>query len=130
MRRVLLLSNAGITTENKYPYQGKFQSCLIPGGNFKISGFTEITTCTALANALNAQPIAVAVDATNWSAYSSGVFNNCAKSLNFAGTLVGVSAGIWKIKNLWGTKWGENGYIRLAAGNTCGLCNMASYPNK
>lgn len=125
-----LIEYVGIVTENIYPYKGVYQKCLISGGPYKVSGFIEITKCSELASSLNARPIAVAVDASYWSNYKSGVFNNCGTNLNFSGTLVGLSAGIWKIKNQWGLKWGEEGYIRLAAGNTCGLCNMASFPIK
>jgi len=44
--------------------------------------------------------------------------------------LVGYSGdNYWIVKNSWASSWGENGYIRLAMGNTCGLENQASYPN-
>jgi len=42
--------------------------------------------------------------------------------------LVGYTSEYWIVKNSWDTTWGENGYIRLAMGNTCGLENTASYP--
>jgi hypothetical protein len=61
---------------------------------------------------------------------ASGVFSNCATSINHAVLLVGIVGGNWKIKNSWGTGWGESGFIRLAAGNTCGVCAYAGvYPN-
>jgi hypothetical protein len=64
------------------------------------------------------------VDAYNWQLYKSGVFNNCGTNLNRHVALVGiVGNNTWKIKNSWGTTWGESGYIRLSAGNTCGICN-------
>ena len=64
-------------------------------------------------------------DATNWSPYRTGVFDNCGASINHGVLLVGVVGGAWKIKNSWGTGWGEAGYIRLAGGNTCGVCAYA-----
>jgi C1A family cysteine protease len=72
----------------------------------------------------------VAVDASKWSSYKSGIFNNCNTSLNHGVLLVGYSGTFWKIKNSWGTSWGESGYMRLAApNNTCGICNgLAVYP--
>jgi len=72
----------------------------------------------------------VTVDAGNWSSYRSGVFGNCEGRINHAVLLVGSVDGAWKIKNSWGTSWGENGFIRLKGGNTCGLCNIAGVTPK
>lgn len=69
--------------------------------------------------------MSVAVDASNWSQYRGGIFNNCNKSLNHAVLAIGYYAdGTWLIKNSWGS-WGENGNIRLAAGDTCGVTQDA-----
>ena len=71
-------------------------------------------------------PLAVAVDASNWSSYSSGVLRKCEKNVNHAVTLVGLTAkGEWRVQNSWGTSWGEKGYITLAPKNTCGICNYS-----
>jgi len=118
----------GIVTESEYPYKAVKQNCAIATGPYKIAGFTDINNCNTLASELNGRPIAVAVDATNWSPYKSGVFNNCKTSLNHGVLLVGVTDQSWRIKNSWGASWGESGFIRLARGNTCGVCNVASYP--
>ena len=116
----------GITTESAYPYAAKDQTCKTQGGSFKIAGQDSFSGCASLQNGINSHPISVAVDATNWSPYKSGVFSNCKTSLNHAVLLVGVVGGAWKIKNSWGTGWGESGYIRLAgSGNTCGVCAYA-----
>jgi len=118
----------GIVHENEYAYTGKQGTCKTNSGAYKISGYTDIRDCNTLANDLNGRPIAVGVDATNWSHYSSGVFNNCKTSLNHGVLLVGATAQSWKVKNSWGGSWGEHGYIRLARGNTCGVCATASFP--
>jgi C1A family cysteine protease len=120
----------GIVHEDQYPYKAVKQTCSQTSGPFKISGFTDIRTCNDLANAVAGRPISVAVDASNWSPYKSGVFNNCNTGLNHGVTLIGITDNYWIIKNSWGTSWGESGFVRLARGNTCGLCNAASYPNK
>jgi C1A family cysteine protease len=120
----------GVVHESEYAYKGVQGKCSQAGGDFKISGFTEVTNCNDLANALVDGVVSVAVDATNWSRYSSGVFNNCSTRLNHGVTLFGMTDQAWWIKNSWGPTWGEKGFIRLARGNTCGVCNMASYPKK
>ena len=56
------------------------------------------------------------------------VFSNCATTINHGVLLVGIVDQNWKIKNSWGTSWGVNEYIRLQSVNTCGICNLASYP--
>ena len=56
-------------------------------------------------------------------------FSNCKTNLNHGVILVGVSEdGVWKIRNSWGTSWGNSGHMYIAAGNTCGICIAASYP--
>ena len=106
----------------------KSQNCLKKRG-FKIKGYVDIPkgNITALANALHIQPISVAVDATDWQLYAGGIFNNCKKRLNHAVLLVAYDAQGWTIKNSWGDSWGENGFMRLARGDTCGISQMASY---
>lgn len=60
---------------------------------------------------------------------ASGVFSNCKKDYNHPVVIVGVDEnGVWTARNEWGSNWGEKGNIRLAAGNTCGICELASYP--
>jgi len=124
------IRDKGIVHESEYSYKAVKKSCSKDGGPFKISGFTDVRDCNTLATAVASRPVSIAVDATNWSRYSSGVFNHCATSLNHGVLLVGISGGNWWVKNSWGPSWGEKGFIRLTNGNTCGLCNMASYPNK
>jgi cathepsin L len=113
----------GLTTESSYPYVAKTNACVKQGGEFHISNVLTASGCAGLSSGITARPLSITVDATNWSQYKTGVFNNCGASINHAVLLVGTdAAGVWKVKNSWGTSWGEGGYIRLAAGNTCGVC--------
>lgn len=116
------VKDKGIASESEYPYTARTQACKIDGGSFKISKVNTVTGCTNIATAIQSRPIGVSADATNWSRYSSGIFNNCKTSLNHDILLVGLTSTYYKIKNSWGNSWGENGFIRLAPGNTCGVC--------
>ena len=130
----------GILLEAEYAYKAVKQACQKDGGPFKISGFTDIKDCGTLATALTGRPISVAVDATNWSPYKSGIYSHdkCGTQLDHGVTLVGYGADkgdeYWIIKNSWGTGWGEKGYIRLQKGSksgaqgTCGILKAASKP--
>jgi hypothetical protein len=118
----------GLTTTQAYPYKAINQVCGIDGGSYKISGFVDVPGCSNLENALSARPISVAVDASVWSQYRSGVLSNCGSAINHGVLLVGSNADFWKIKNSWGTGWGETGFIRLAKGDTCAICSYPSYP--
>jgi KDEL-tailed cysteine endopeptidase len=84
----------------------------------------------ALAKAIALQPVAVAVNATDWRFYKSGIYTGeCEPKPNHGVLAVGYGPGFFKIKNSWGIGWGESGYIRLQAGlNKCGIANDASYP--
>ena len=88
----------------------------------------DIAGCDDLETVLSAQPIAVAVDASNWSLYRGGVMSVCKTAINHGVVLVGVTDDYWIVKNSWSTSWGEAGYIRLAKGNTCAICQYPSYP--
>lgn len=85
----LYTQSGGAAFEDEYPYRGIKQYCQKDGGSFRISGYANVNDCDNLVTALNFRPLSVAVDATNWSFYRSGIFNNCAKQLNFGALLVG-----------------------------------------
>ncbi|TYZ65682.1 hypothetical protein PybrP1_002785 [[Pythium] brassicae (nom. inval.)] len=109
----------GVCLEEAYPYQ---------------SGESRET-------ALGGRPVAVGVAAgnTTWKQYKGGVVSSCTSSqLDHAVLAVGYGGSstatpFFKIKNSWGTAWGEAGYIRLRRGvagvGTCGVIGPKSvYP--
>ncbi len=98
---------------------------MINGGGFRVDDyvFSSFMGCSKLVDLIQEGPVSIGVDAANWTFYKSGFFNNCGNSPNQAVLLVGMIDGNWKIKNSWGTSWGDKGYIRLASGNTCGICS-------
>jgi len=78
-------------------------------------------------------PLAIGVDATNWSSYTGGVYDGCSFdeniSINHAVQLVGYGSDFgplgvydyWLVRNSWGSRWGEDGYIRLLRTDQCGM---------
>ena len=87
----------------------------------------EANGCTEMRNLLNTSPMTVAVNLDNWASYKSGILSNCGPNVQHDVYLVGATNAYWRIKNSWGTKWGESGYIRIAMGNTCGVCSKPGY---
>ncbi len=68
----------------------------------------------------------VYVDST-FQAYTGGIMDNCrrnARRVNHMVSIVGWddSVGAWKIKNSWGTGWGDNGFIWMTYN-----CNLIGY---
>lgn len=126
----LYVRDRGINTWSNYPWVGYNQSCKTATGVFRIGGYRNASGCSALQSAIINQPVSVAVDGNNFQSYNYGVFSNCGTNLSLAGLLVGMTDSFWRVKLSWGTQWGEAGYIRLARGNTCGICNQPSYPTR
>ncbi|EQC30833.1 hypothetical protein SDRG_11593 [Saprolegnia diclina VS20] len=91
-----------------------------------------------LEKALNTQPVAVAVAAGNsaWQLYKRGILTGgCDGTIDHAVLAVGYGAAespFFVIKNSWGNRWGEFGFMRLLRGvGGTGLCHIAediSYP--
>lgn len=97
------------------------------GGPWKISGYETAYGCSQLLSALQSTPVSIGVSADNWNWYGSGILSGCVNNLNrHAVLLVGATNTYWLIKNSWGPDWGENGYIRISPGNSCGLCSQAA----
>jgi len=122
------IRDKGLSTQEQYPYVARDQNCKIDNGAHKVTGFVDVPGCDNLWNSLSARPVSVAVDASNWSPYKSGILSTCGLAVNHGVLLIGATDGYWRIKNSWGTGWGETGFIRLSRGNTCAICNYPSYP--
>jgi len=127
----------GIETEADYPYTsyyGKTGTCSASSSKFKIgvSKYTTISGETNMASYVKATgPLSVCLDASSWNSYTGGIMSTCGKQVDHCVQAVGVDAtstGYWKVRNSWGTSWGESGYIRLKYGqNTCNIANDPTY---
>ncbi|XP_072546257.1 cathepsin L-like peptidase [Salminus brasiliensis] len=135
----------GLEADFTYPYKAKGRRCrfnpqriratcrgyvCLPKGN-------EVALKRAVAKV---GPISVAIDCSKhtFQLYKSGVYDEpgCSKTrVNHAVLLVGYGRAwrrkpFWLIKNSWGVKWGDNGYIRMSRDkrNQCGIASYAVYP--
>ena len=142
------IAKKGICTETQYPRSGD----LCSDGVTCESDTCHDSNCThlkilksattlpegnesALAQALTVAPVALAVDSdsTAFKSYAGGVFDeSCGSQVNLP--LLAVGFGFdpdsgkeyWKLKNYWGTAWGEHGLVRLVRGkNMCGVAQYA-----
>jgi len=120
----------GSVTEGRYPYEerdGTCKSSLV--SVVRISGEINMPKgVEALKEAVAKQPVAAMVDARNWGPYKSGIFSDCGSDLDHFVTVVGYTSTYWIVKNSWGPYWGEQGFIFLKMGNTCGIADMAVHP--
>ncbi|XP_059637410.1 cysteine protease XCP1-like [Cornus florida] len=142
-----IISNHGLHKEDDYPYIMKEGTCDERKGESEvvtISGYHDVPENNeqSLLKALANQPLSVAIEASgrDFQFYSGGVFDgHCGSELDHGVAAVGYGStkGVDYIivKNSWGSKWGEKGYIRMKR-NTgkpqglCGINKMASYPTK
>lgn len=141
--------NRGVCLEEAYPYvSGESQetgTCKSSSCAVKSIAIQRVVTVprseSGLLAALGGRPVAVGVAAGNntWKQYKGGVVSSCSSSqLDHAVLAVGFGGSstatpYFKIKNSWGTAWGEGGYIRLRRGvpgaGTCGVIGPKSvYP--
>lgn len=78
-------------------------------------------------------PIAVSLNASpkTFQLYSEGVYDDpdCTSNVvNHAMLALGYTKDYWILKNWWGPRWGENGYMKIKRGNNlCGITNFAAY---
>jgi len=125
-----LVSNPPYTTAS-YPYRATQGSCKTgTSSGVRVGGVNLVSTSeSALQSALGGSPASVSVYAdSGWQHYSSGVLDAAVTcGHNHAVLAVGYDSSAWKIKNSWGTGWGESGYIRIAKGKGgCGASGIVT----
>lgn len=121
----------GLTTESAYPYTATTGKCKINSGDYKVTSYTVVPpgSCNALTNALSQGPVSIAIDSSQLQSYHSGIFTCRTPSSPSSGALmVGQNDQGWKVQMNFGKTWGVEGYIYLAPGNSCSVCDIASIP--
>lgn len=123
----------GLDKAADYPYTGKDGKCNPTGKKtFTITGQKNAgTTEASLQQAVSQQPVAVAVAVDfNFQFYFGGVLDKCGTQLNHGVLATGFQGTeFWRVKNSWGSSWGETGYIRIKYGsNLCHIADVADYP--
>lgn len=134
------VNNAGgVVQESDYPYSkttyaGATGTCDVDTSKHVISitGYTTVQGESNMAAFVQSTgPLSVCLDASGFNSYNGGIMTVCGKSVNHCVQAVGVDAssgGFWKVRNSWGEKWGESGYIRLAYGqDTCAITNDPTF---
>jgi len=132
----------GLATESSYPYtssSGTSGTCDSTANPVvTVTGYTDVSSEDDLQSAVAQQPVSVAIEADQsvFQYYTSGVIDStsCGTTLDHGVLVVGYGTdstygAYWKVKNSWGTTWGEEGYVRIAKGsNMCGIAMDPSYP--
>lgn len=125
-------NTTGVNTTTNYPYLGyDVLMCRRNGGPIKISNFLTVvnSSCSSFNTALTYGPFPVLIEASNLKGYESGVVTSCGTTggPNFYMLLVGINDSGWTLKNSWSIYWGDAGFLHLAPGNTCYICNSPTY---
>jgi C1A family cysteine protease len=137
----------GLCSETEYPYKGVDGSCKASScGKLynDITGYTNVPTDNEgdLETAAVSGCVSVAIQANQFAFqyYSSGILTgDCGTDLDHGVLVVGYgtqgSQEYWKVKNSWGTDWGEEGYVLICkacdkngAAGECGINKEPSYP--
>lgn len=127
----------GLETDSDYPYTsyyGVTGTCKSSSSKYvvTVNSYTTVRGESAMASYVQSTgPLSVCLDANNFNSYTGGIMSVCGKSVDHCVQAVGVDTGVngyWKVRNSWGTSWGEDGYIRLSYGsNTCDITNDPTY---
>ncbi|KAL0914733.1 hypothetical protein M5K25_015109 [Dendrobium thyrsiflorum] len=142
-----IVSSGGLHTEDDYPYLMEEGTCDDKRGALQvvtITGYEDVpeNNEASLLKALAHQPVSVAIEASgrDFQFYTGGIFDGpCGTELDHGVAAVGYGSSKSEdyiiVKNSWGSKWGEKGYIRMKRSTAnkeglCGIYKMASYPTK
>lgn len=138
--------NGGICSEKAYPYtastgtRGSCKKSCKPIAGTAVTSHKDVSKSDkSMMSALNKGPVSVAIEADKsvFQLYKTGVLKNtaCGTKLDHGVLAVGYGAdggdNYYKVKNSWGSTWGEKGFIRMERGTAAGpngMCGILSGP--
>ncbi|CAN9503915.1 unnamed protein product [Ophioblennius macclurei] len=138
-----VMKNEGIDSDASYPYDGKRGHCKYTpkyraancSGYYFLPKGDEDALKLAVASI---GPISVAIDASRpkFLFYRNGVYRDhtCTHNVNHGVLVVGYGTekghDYWLVKNSWGLKYGNEGYIKMARNkhNQCGIGLYSCFP--
>ena len=118
-RALKYIIEKGLNLESDYKYEAVRKTCKFDSNKsvVRIKSYKQCSSCShdALDALLAKGPLSTAVEVTReFQHYRNGILNaKCSKSPNHAIVMVQRNEEFIKIRNSWGTKFGENGYIRI-----------------
>jgi cysteine peptidase B len=127
----------GIEGSSDYPYTAKNGQCKFSASKekVKVTGYQKVgqNDETEMKSYVGSTgPLSVCVAAKTWHGYKGGVMSTCDTSVDHCVQVVGYGEdngkSYWKVRNSWGTSWGEDGFLRIEIGKN--LCKIASDPTK
>ena len=145
----VFISKNGLCTEADYPYQSgttnKTGTCKEACKPFvTLTGHTDVPHESGMLAAIRQQPVSVNIEADKgvFHLYKGGVLDNnkCGRRTDHAVLVVGYGTAInstnitaskpyYKVKNSWGTSWGEDGFVRIVRDkDMCGIATSATMP--
>lgn len=126
----------GIEPEADYPYEGTNGECRFDGSKTVLSATNE-HFLPADAEEMKSHvgsigPLGACAMVGAWKPYTGGIITECNDSDPKCGhcfQIVGYGSengqDYWKVRNSWGTDYGENGFVRVARGQN--LCQIEAH---
>jgi len=127
----------GIEGESDYRYTARNGNCRFSQSKekVKVTSYQRVgrNDETAMKQYVGSTgPLSVCVDASRWHSYRGGILTTCGSNVDHCVQIVGYGESngqsYWKVRNSWGTGFGENGHIRIQIGRN--LCRIASEATK
>jgi len=136
-RGIAYIGEAGACSESSYTYTATDGTCAVSSCSMTlapgtVSGVKSVgTNADAMKTALMTAPVSIALNANgrNFQLYSSGVMTDkCHGFTDHAVLAVGYGTSTdgtpyFRVKNSWGTSWGDAGYFKVSQDNA--LCTLS-----